>query len=236
MSIQAYTTSGYGEGKFQPLPIIIGRDPISTPSTNPTPDIRNPNGAPFQIGQFWFNNVSNVYWFYAGLGLWLKATGTGIGDVVDFIVPNGTSPVVPDALGNISLTSTGGTVAITGGLNSINLEVTSAEGFSWVVVTTPTRQMEPQTGYIANSASLITFTLPPVIAVGQSVAVVGLGSGGWSIVENAGQQIIVGRILSTPTTGSVSSTNQYDNLTLLCVVANTTFVAYPPPEGNLTIV
>jgi hypothetical protein len=58
------------------------------------------------------------------LSTWVLLTGAGAGPVYDFIVPLGTSPVHADAFGNFNFTSSGGTVAITGSLNTINLDIT----------------------------------------------------------------------------------------------------------------
>lgn len=54
---------------------------------------------------------------------WKLLTGPGSGVLIDFIVPNGSSPVFPDGSGNVTLTSTGGTVVITGSPSTINFDV-----------------------------------------------------------------------------------------------------------------
>lgn len=111
----------------------------------------------------------------------------------------------------------------------------SSSSLSYTPVTTTSQAMAVNQGYIANNASLVTFTLPTTIAVGSMVAVAGQGAGGWKIAQNAGQQINLGNL---PTTvgvgGSLQSTNQYDNIKLMCIVANTTFTAFPP-QGNITV-
>lgn len=45
----------------------------------------------------------------------------------NFPVPNGTTPVVPSGAGAVSLTSTLGSVTLTGGLNTINFDVTGGQ-------------------------------------------------------------------------------------------------------------
>lgn len=132
-----------------------------------------------------------------------------------------------------NLTSSGGTVTYTTGANALNLEVTSPS-MAVVDVTGPTQAMAVNTIYIADDSVLITFTLPAVAAQGSRMRIVGNGSGGWTIVQNAGQSINVGASPSTPTTGSVSSSNQFDALELFCTVANTTFSVISS-MGNLTI-
>ena len=59
----------------------------------------------------------------------------------------------------------------------------------WVEVTAASVQTESNTGYHANAATGVTLTLPPSPAVGDWVKVVGVGSGGWTLAQNAGQRI-----------------------------------------------
>lgn len=55
--------------------------------------------------------------------IWEKITGDA-GPLVQFTVPFGSSPVTPNGSGNITLTSSGETVTITGSTNAINFDVT----------------------------------------------------------------------------------------------------------------
>jgi hypothetical protein len=117
------------------------------------------------------------------------------------------------------------------------IATTSTPGvLAYSPVTASFQGMAANQGYIANNASLVTFALPTTIAVGGMVAVAGQGAGGWKITQSAGQQINLGNL---PTTvgvgGSLQSTNRYDNIKLMCIVANTTFIAFPP-QGNITVV
>jgi hypothetical protein len=59
----------------------------------------------------------------------------------------------------------------------------------WVNVTASSVQTESNTGYQANSSTGVTLTLPPAPTVGDWIKVVGVGSGGWTIAQNAGQRI-----------------------------------------------
>ncbi|MFO7745430.1 MAG: hypothetical protein R6V36_08605, partial [Psychroflexus sp.] len=122
-------------------------------------------------------------------------------------------------------TLTAGTnVTITNGAGSIEISATGGSaGFVWneVTVTGPTA-MSVNTGYIANNAGTVQLTLPAVASVGDAVAVVGKGAGGWQIQQNAGQTIhtLLGDT-TTGATGTASSTNQFNVLALLCITANT---------------
>ena len=79
-------------------------------------------------------------------------------------------------------------------------------------------------GYINTNVGLTTITLPAVAAVGTGLAVAGESAAGWTIAQNAGQNIQYGGMGSTAgVAGSVSSTNRYDTVFLVCRVANTTW-------------
>jgi hypothetical protein len=110
-------------------------------------------------------------------------------------------------------------------------------GSDIVNVTTPTQAMAVNTIYVANDpTSLVTFTLPLTAAFGTIIQVVGNSVDGWTIAQNAGQSINMGNKSTTGGVGgSTSSTNQYDQITFFCVVANTTWNV-TGAVGNLTIV
>lgn len=103
------------------------------------------------------------------------------------------------------------------------------------VASTPVT-MAANNGYVVDDgASLVTLALPAVAAFGSRFEIVGKGSGGWTITEAAGQTIYYGTSTCTTTTGSLSSTQTYDCVELICVTANTTFVV-KSSIGNLTVV
>lgn len=105
----------------------------------------------------------------------------------------------------------------------------------WVPVAGASQAMVAQRGYVNNNAGLTTFTLPATANFGDIIEIAGVGAGGWTIVQNSGQSIVVGALTSTVTTGSVSSTMATDTIRLLCVAANTNFKALSW-AGNLTVV
>lgn len=108
---------------------------------------------------------------------------------------------------------------------------------SWVDVTGTTQAMAASTGYIADNASLVTLTLPSTVAQGTVIRVAGNGAGGWKIAQNASQVINAGNVpTTTGVTGSLSSSNRYDAIELLCTVANTTFVSLGGWSNQYTIV
>jgi len=120
--------------------------------------------------------------------------------------------------------------------NNITINSTAASG-NFVVVSGTTQSMAIDTTYQADNGSLVTLTLPLTSAAGDRIAITGLGAGGWSIAQNAGQYIQVGNIASTVGVGgSVSSTNRYDGIALVCSVANTSWQTMVRPQAILTIV
>jgi hypothetical protein len=129
---------------------------------------------------------------------------------------------------NISITSVSG---------SITIAASNLDAFAWNNVATGTQALAVNQGYITNNgASLVTYTLPATAAQGTEIAVAGFSAGGWMIAQNASQLIHFGnQVTTTGTGGSLSSTNQYDQVLLLCVVANTTWVVLNA-VGNLTYV
>lgn len=123
---------------------------------------------------------------------------------------------------------------VTGQLGSTTIP--SGGGFTWVNVTGTSQSMSINTGYIANNGSLVTMTLPATAAVGSVIEVAGNGSGGWSITQNSGQTIHFGNVnTTTGVGGSLSSTNRYDSLQMVCTVANTDFVV-KACMGNITFI
>ncbi len=102
-----------------------------------------------------------------------------------------------------------------------------------VNVTTTSQSMSPNTIYVANNAGLVTFTLPATAPFGSIISVVGYGSGGWKIAQNVSNQVIVSpQNTSLGVGGSISSTDQFDTLTLICIVTNFVWTAYGAPQSQ----
>lgn len=148
--------------------------------------------------------------------------------------------------GQVMIGSTGGTpapatltagsgISIANGANSITISGTGS-GIGWVEVSGVSQAMAADTGYVANNAGLVTFTLPTTAAFGTALNVIGKGAGGWKINVGTGQTIQVGSTATTITTGSVASTNRFDSIELICTTADTVWTTLGGPQGNLTIV
>ena len=114
--------------------------------------------------------------------------------------------------------------------------IPTSSGMTWTDVTGTSQAAAINNGYIANNVALVTVTIPTTAAVGDVVRVVGYGAGGWKVAQNASEII---HFLSIDTTtgagGSLASTNHYDAVELICVVANTEW-AVISSVGNITIV
>jgi hypothetical protein len=148
---------------------------------------------------------------------------------------NGQIPIGDTGTNPVLATLTGGTgISISNGAGSITING-SGLGMTWTVVTGTSQAMAVNNGYFSNNAGTVTFTLPSTAAVGSVLSVSGLGAGGWTIVENTGQNINFGSIATTTTSGSLSSSNKGDCVTMVCSVANTTFNVISS-IGNITYV
>ncbi len=148
-----------------------------------------------------------------------------------------TSGTSSTAVWTKSITLTAGTgISVSQSGNDIQIAATGSI-MSWNDITGISAAMEPNNGYMADNAALVTLTLPTSASFGTSLMIIGQGTGGWTIAQGSGQQIIVGDAATTlGAGGSLASTNQYDSINLLCTVADTTWTALGGPQGILTIV
>lgn len=184
----------------------------------------------------------------------VSGLGTGVATFLALNPTNSSSIVVSSAgvvsyaamtNGQLIIGNTGGTptaatltagtgIAISNGGGTITISASSGTS-SWTVVTGTSQAMAVDSGYISNNAGLVTLTLPTTAAVGATIQVQGLGAGGWQIAQNASQLIHIGSsVTTTGATGFLASSNQYDSITVLCVVANTTWTVLGGPQGNIT--
>lgn len=127
------------------------------------------------------------------------------------------------------LTSNGTGVAPT-------FQAASAGGLAYTNISGTTQAMDVNTIYIVGNASQTTATLPSTAAVGSVVGIIGKGAGGWIIAQNSGQTIHFGnQNTTTGASGSLTSTNQYDSIELVCVTADTDWVCSGAVQGNITV-
>ena len=122
-----------------------------------------------------------------------------------------------------TLTSIGGTVVFTPGVNTLNLEVAGG-GSSWSREANSAVSLASNHGYVNTNVALTTFTLPLTAALGTEIQIVGESAGLWTLAQNAGQQIQYGNQNTTlGVGGSLTATNRYDTVSIVCRVTNTTW-------------
>jgi hypothetical protein len=113
-NVTKYTGQNYN---FAPA-YVRTRDP----TTNDLRDPKNQGYYPFTA--LWINKTNNNLWSLvsvaSNLATWILLTSGSSGPLLMLNVPSGTSPIVPDSLGNITFTSSGSTVTITGSSASPN--------------------------------------------------------------------------------------------------------------------
>ena len=165
---------------------------------------------------------------------------TSSAGVPTFIGPLTNGQLVVGSTGATPVAATltaGANISVTNAAGSITIASTGSASFAWNNVAASTQTLAVNQGYITNNgATLVTYTLPASAIQGSVIRVSGFSSGGWTIAQNASQEIFFGNQHTTiGVGGSLSSSNQYDQVELLCTVANTSFVVLSS-VGNLTYV
>ncbi len=134
-----------------------------------------------------------------------------------------------------TLTSSDSSITFTTGAGTLSLQVANPVP-AWTDVTGTSVALAANSAYILDNAGLVTATLPATAAVGNTFTIVGKGTGGWKVAQNASQLIHFGTATTTTGTGgSLASTNTFDCVKLVCTVTNTTFTVYDC-LGNITVV
>lgn len=98
----------------------------------------------------------------------------------------------------------------------------SSGGMTMNTASGTTQALAVNNGYICTNASQCNGTLPATAAVGDLVKMVSQGAGGIKMTANTGQTI-KGLGDTTTSAGSITCAAQYDSLTVICIVANTTW-------------
>lgn len=106
-------------------------------------------------------------------------------------------------------------------LNEVLMDLEGAI-LSTDIVTLITQDVALNSLYIANNGAQVVFQLPLTIAndIGSRVTIVGIGSGGWKILTNAGQTIQIADVGATANT-SVSATSAFDSIELILADTST---------------
>lgn len=150
------------------------------------------------------------------------------------LVSNGQIAIGGSGNNGVAATITAGAgVSVTNGAGSITIASTGVGSLVWNDVSGTTQAAVVNNGYIISNASQTTVTIPATVVEGSVFSIAGKGAAGWILQMNTGQTCHVGSSASS-SAGSVTSTNLYDSITIVCVTANTTFVAIAG-WGNLTV-
>ena len=147
----------------------------------------------------------------SGIGAITPITAATDGQVL--IGSSGADPVFA------SITSSGGTITITPGAGTLNLDAI-IDLTPWTEITTATTTLVVNEGVVMNRATAITATLPATALFGEFIKIAGQGDGLTIIAQNANQTIHYG---SSSTTigvgGSLTATTKHDCLEMICIVA-----------------
>jgi hypothetical protein len=131
----------------------------------------------------------------------------------------------PPSIANL----TAGTgITITNGTGTVSI---ASSAPSATVLTNPTVSVTfaANTTYITTNTSggITTFTLPASPTAGNFYQIIGGGTQGWKIAQNASQQISVGAISTTSGTGgNITSNTAADSMIVYCESTNV-FIGIP---------
>jgi hypothetical protein len=124
-------------------------------------------------------------------------------------------------LGNVSAGTTG--TYLSGNTGAApTWSVITGGGLVWTQIAGTTQTAAADNGYICQNAAQTTITLPATAAYGSVIEIIGEGALGFTIVHPvAGHYIQYGNVATTSNTGSLTSSNRYDCVRLVCRVADT---------------
>ena len=149
-----------------------------------------------------------------------KSTAIALGAVTT-LTGNSGGAVSPMA-GNINIVGgTGITVVDTPGTST--LTINSSGSFAWTVITS-NQTAVVNNGYICNKSGTLALLLPATASIGDTIKVTGINTG-WTITQNANQEIYFGTSHTTVGVGgSLSSLNVRDSVELVCVVSGSSTI------------
>jgi hypothetical protein len=138
---------------------------------------------------------------------------------------NGQLLIGGDAAPNMAVATltAGNNISIANAQNSITITAASAHD-QWTLIGA-SQTLSPDNGYICTSGGALALLLPPTSAVGDMINVILDGATSWQITQGAGQQVRYGNVETTAGAGgSITSTQQGDSLTIVCVTADTRWI------------
>jgi 3D (Asp-Asp-Asp) domain-containing protein len=159
--------------------------------------------------------------------------GTGINSTTAFaLIAGGTTSTGP--LQSLASVGTAGQALISNGPGVLPSFASVVPGIQWFGIAGTSQAAAVGSGYVVQNAALTTVTLPATAPLGSIVHVQGLGAGGWVLAANVGQTIKIGAATTT-SGGSLASTDQWDCVNVVCVVADTTWAVTFTLSSGLTI-
>jgi hypothetical protein len=136
-----------------------------------------------------------------------------------------------------TITSTGGSILVTAGAGTLNLDVVSG-GIPWNDnIATPVTLVVNQAFAANRAAGVVAYTLPATALFGQLIRISGVQNG-WTVAQAANQVIHFGNLSTTiGVGGSLASTHRRDTIEMVCVVAGaSTEWNILSAIGNITVV
>ncbi len=150
--------------------------------------------------------------------------------------PTATRPVTP-IIGQLRFNTDLTAYEYWNGSIWVQLSLSPVANEIWQNITTTPFNLVQDNNYLANAVARIFFVLPTTAVFGEEIKVAGVfGQGGWRIVQNAGQSIIVDNVQTTVgATGYIESVAETQVIQLVNIVPNLTWIA-TSVVGSVTIV
>lgn len=141
-----------------------------------------------------------------------------------------------DLVYGLANSTTGYVLTSNGATDSPTWQAIAAGGMFWSREVNAAVALAQDHGYVNTNVGLTTFTLPVVAALGTVIEIVGESAGLFTIAQNAGQNIQYANLSTTPGVGgSLSASNRYDTVRIVCRVASTTW-AVSSVTGILNVI
>ncbi len=133
----------------------------------------------------------------------------------------------------VATVGSSGNISLSVGAGSLSIGTSGFASFAWNDVSGTSGSAAGNQGYIISNSSQTTMTIAASVTEGSVIRIAGKGASGWVLQANTGQTIHFGSSATT-SAGSLTSTNQWDCVEIVCVTANTTFTVLSS-VGNLTV-